>query len=72
MADNVQPGVDADDNEDYAVELANMKAKRKTLRHQITATNRQVETLTNSRGSRGAIQGLLLHLNDLLLRTSQL
>lgn len=72
MADNVQSGVDADDNEDYAVELANMKAKRKTLRRQITATNRQVETLTNSRGSRGAIQGLLLHLNDLLLRTSQL
>ncbi|XP_045031141.1 uncharacterized protein LOC123473813 [Daphnia magna] len=74
MAKNVKPGLDEDEDydEDHTMELANMKAKRKTLRRQITVTNRQVETLTNYRGSRGAIQGLLLHLNDLILRTSQL
>jgi acyl-CoA synthetase (AMP-forming)/AMP-acid ligase II len=71
MADNDQPRADADGDEDYAAELAHMKSKRNTLRRQITVTNRQIETLTSSRGSRGAIQGLLLHLNDLLLRTSQ-
>ncbi|EFX68633.1 hypothetical protein DAPPUDRAFT_259832 [Daphnia pulex] len=72
MATKIKPGEEADYDEDYAVELANMKAKRKTLRRQITVSNTQVETLTNSRGSRGAIQGLLLHLNDLILRASQL
>jgi hypothetical protein len=35
-------------------------------------TSRQIQSLTSLRGSRGAIQGLLLHLNDLLLGTSQL
>lgn len=35
-------------------------------------TSRQIESLTSSRDSRGDIQGFPLHLNDLLLRTSQL
>jgi hypothetical protein len=42
MATQIKPGEDADYDEDYAVELANMKAKRKTLRRQITVSNTQV------------------------------
>jgi hypothetical protein len=72
MADNIQPGDDAHGGQDYIMELAAMKTKRTTLRQQITVTSRQIESLTSSRGSRGAIQGLLVHLDDLLLRTSQL
>ncbi|KZS10472.1 Uncharacterized protein APZ42_025068 [Daphnia magna] len=48
------------------------KTKRTNLRREITVTSRQIESLTSSRGSRGDIQGFPLHLNDLLLRTSQL
>ncbi|KZS09138.1 Uncharacterized protein APZ42_026708 [Daphnia magna] len=74
MANNIQPGADAEEEEDveYGVELAAMKTKRTTLRRQIMVTSRKKDSLTSSRGSQGAIQGLLLHLNDLLLRTLQL
>ena len=49
-----------------------MKKTRKTLRRQITLTSNQIDTLTNTRGSRGAIQGLIPYLKDILLRTSRL
>jgi hypothetical protein len=50
MADNIQPGADVDGGQDYIVELAAMKTKRTTLLRQITVTNRQIESLTDSGG----------------------
>jgi len=67
MAHNIQPGADEGGDEDYAAELAATKTKRTTLRRQITVTSRQIESLNSSRGTRGAIQSLLLYLNDFLL-----
>lgn len=48
------------------------KLKRRTLRQQITTTGRRIEALIYTRGSRGAILGLLRHCDDLLLRASLL
>ncbi len=70
MADNTQPK--PDEEIDYVGELADMKRTRKTPRGQITLTSNQIDTLTNTRGSRGAIQGLIIYLKDLLLRASRL
>nr|CAH0099245.1 unnamed protein product [Daphnia galeata] len=39
---------------------------------EITLISDQIDTLTNTRGSRGAIQGLIPYLKDILLRTSRL
>jgi hypothetical protein len=65
MDDNTQPK--PDEEVDYVGELEAMKKTRKTLRRQITLTSNQIDTLTNTRGSRGAIQGLIIYLKDLLL-----
>jgi hypothetical protein len=59
MADNTQPKPD-EEEVDYVGELAAMKKTRKTMRRQITLTSNQIDTLTNTQGSRGAIQGLKL------------
>ncbi|KAI9552584.1 hypothetical protein GHT06_020446 [Daphnia sinensis] len=48
------------------------KLKRRTLRQQITTTGKRIETLIYSRGSRGAILGLLRQCDELLLRGSLL
>ncbi len=48
------------------------RVKRRTLRQQLTTTGRRIETLVQSRGSRGALLGLLRHFEDLLLRASHL
>jgi hypothetical protein len=54
------------------VRLAALKARRATLRHQITMTNRQIESLINVRGSRGALHGCLRHVEELLLESTRL
>ena len=70
MVDNTLPK--PDEEVDYVGELVAMKKTRKALRRQITLTSNQIDTLTNTRGSRGAIQGLIIYLKDLLLRASRL
>ena len=48
--------------------LAALRTKRKTLRQQISNTGRRIETVISSRGSRGALLGLISHFENLLLR----
>lgn len=48
------------------------RLKRKTLRRQITTTGRRIEALINTKGSTGALLGLLRDFDEILLRASHL
>ncbi|XP_045023012.1 uncharacterized protein LOC123467016 [Daphnia magna] len=58
--------------EEPFVDLAIAKKKRRTLRSQITNTNRHLNEHIRAAGSRGAIAGLVRHLKDLLKRATSL
>jgi hypothetical protein len=74
MADE-DPQLQEEDQVDETEATANLAAlgtKRKTLRQQISNTGRRIETVISSRGSRGALLGLISHFENLLLRASLL
>ncbi|EFX71948.1 hypothetical protein DAPPUDRAFT_255090 [Daphnia pulex] len=58
--------------EEAIIRLAAMKARRLTLRRQITMTNRQIKSLINVRGSRGSLRGCLRRVEELLLESTRL